>query len=130
MTEIPIIALNYSTFLFVHERSRFLLFMSVAKAASASTRISRCSSQHSLGAGCSIKRKACSNHFEGRTSWALPREHPPAASNCRAEVSGRSRAVGLPAKAEFTQGCTLLHRPSVTLETQSLDISPVADLFS
>lgn len=130
MTEIPIIALNYSTFLFVHERSRFLLFMPVAKAASASSRISRCSSQHSLGSGCSIKRKACSNHFEGRTSWALPTERPPAASNPPAEVSEGSRAVGLCAKSEFTQGCTLLRRPSVTLETQSLDISPVADLFS
>lgn len=130
MMAIPIVALKYSTFLFVHEGSRFLPFMPVAKAASASTRISRCSSQHSLAAGCSMKRKVCSNHFEGRTSWALPTEHPPAASNCRAEVSGRARAVGLPAKAEFTPGCTLLHRPTVTLETQFLDISPVANLFS
>ena len=114
--EIPIVVLNYWTLSFVQERSKFLFFMSLAKGARASTMFSRYSFQHPLGAGCSTQRKACSNHFEGRTSWALLTKYLPAALNCHVGVSERSRAVGLFAKSEFTPGCALLHRARVILE--------------
>lgn len=117
--EILIVALNYWTLLLVRERSKFLFFMPLAKGARASTTLSRYSFQHLLGAGCGIQRKACSNHFEGRTSWTLLAKHSPAAVNCHVGVSERSRAMGLSAKPEFTPGCALLHRASVILEKQS-----------